>query len=65
MPKMKTHKGLSKRVKVTGRGKVKRSRKSFTGHLMSSRSSKRRRQLRQGGVLVPVEAKRIREALGQ
>ena len=44
MPKQKTHKGIAKRVKVTARGKVKRK-KAGTGHLMSSKTSKRRRQL--------------------
>lgn len=62
--KQKTHKGLAKRVKVTARGKVKRARKSFTGHLMSGRSSKQRRRLRRGGLLTPAETKRAREALG-
>ena len=38
MPKQKTHKGLTKRVKVTAKGKVKRK-KSFKGHLLSSWSS--------------------------
>jgi len=62
MPKQKTHKGLSKRVKVTARGKIKR-RKSFTGHLMSSRTAKRRRQLRRQDTVIPAESKRMRQAL--
>ena len=65
MPKQKTHKGLKKRVKVTAKGKVKRSRKAFTGHLMSGRTSQRRRRLRHGGILPPQEAKRARAALGE
>jgi len=44
MPKQKTHKGLSKRVKITASGKVKRHR-SGSGHLMSSKNAKRRRRL--------------------
>ncbi|MBN1435719.1 MAG: 50S ribosomal protein L35 [Sedimentisphaerales bacterium] len=44
MPKQKNHKGLSKRVKITGTGKVKRS-KAFAGHLMSSKNGKRCRAL--------------------
>ena len=44
MPKQKTHKGLSKRVKVTAKGKVKRHR-AGGGHLMSSKTSKRRRRI--------------------
>jgi large subunit ribosomal protein L35 len=44
MPKQKTHKGLSKRVKVTATGKVK-SHRSGGGHLMSSKNAKRRRRV--------------------
>lgn len=44
MPKQKTHKGLSKRVKLTATGKIKRSR-AGGGHLMSSKNAKRRRRI--------------------
>lgn len=44
MPKQKSHKGLSKRVKVTASGKVKHKR-SGGGHLMSSKNAKRRRKI--------------------
>ena len=44
MPKQKTHKGLSKRVKVTASGKVKYKR-SCGGHLMSTKNAKRRRRI--------------------
>ena len=45
MPKMKTHKGIKKRVKVTARGKVK-FHKHNKGHLQSNKSGNRRRRLR-------------------
>jgi len=45
MPKRKTLKALSKRVKITATGKVKRSRPGRS-HLMSSKDAKRRRHLR-------------------
>jgi large subunit ribosomal protein L35 len=63
MHKQKTHKGLAKRVKVTARGKVKR-RQAFTGHLLSGRSSKKRRQLRRPSTMTATEAKRTINALG-
>ena len=44
MPKQKTHKGLAKRVKITATGKIKRGR-AGGGHLMSSKSSKRRHKI--------------------
>jgi len=45
MPKLKNHKGLSARVRVTRRGKVVR-RKCGKSHLMSTKNAKRRRGLR-------------------
>ena len=64
MPKMKIHKGLKKRMKVGKRGAVKRS-KAFASHLMSGKSSKRRRHLRRVALVVGPEAQKIRLLLGQ
>ena len=44
MPKMKAHKGLLKRFKVTGTGKIKRRMSNGT-HLMSTKNAKRRRHI--------------------
>ena len=44
MPKLKPHKGLLKRVKVTATGKIIR-RQANKGHLMASKNSARRRRL--------------------
>ena len=45
MPKMKTHKGIKKRVRLTAKGKV-RHKRANAGHLMSGKSSKRKRAIR-------------------
>ena len=45
MPKIKTHRGAAKRFKVTGTGKIKRSR-AYKGHLLTGKSSKRTKRLR-------------------
>ncbi len=63
MPKQKTHKGLKKRLKVTGSGKVTHKRAN-AGHLMSGKSAKRRRHLRGTATLGPAETRRIKSALG-
>ena len=55
MPKLKTHKGLSKRVKVTGSGKVKRK-KCGMGHLMSCKSAGKRRSLAKGTLVAGAKA---------
>ena len=51
MPKQKTHKGLSKRVKVTATGKVRRNR-TGGGHLMSGKNAKRRRHVSSSAIVV-------------
>lgn len=63
MPKAKTNKGARKRVRVSKNGKVK-FRHPFTSHLMSSRSSNRRRNLRRRAVASSSDTKRILELLG-
>ena len=45
MPKMKSHKGARKRFKITGSGKVKRMR-AFKSHILTKKSTKRKRNLR-------------------
>lgn len=50
MPKIKTNRGAAKRFKITGTGKVKRK-KSGMRHILTSKASKRKRVLRQGGLI--------------
>lgn len=45
MPKLKTHKGASKRFKKTGTGKFKRN-KAFARHILTSKTRSRKRQLK-------------------
>jgi large subunit ribosomal protein L35 len=63
MPKQKTHKGLSKRVKVTKSGKIKRM-QAFHKHLMTGKGGARRRRLKRGVIMTGPEAKRIGRLLG-
>jgi large subunit ribosomal protein L35 len=63
MPKLKTHKGMKKRFKVSANGKVKHKR-CGSSHLMSHKSGKQVRRLRKKSTLkVTAEARRIRFAL--
>ncbi len=62
MPKHKTHKGMSKRFKVTASGKVKHK-KAFRGHILGKKSGDRKRHLRQDGVLTGAIAVQIADAL--
>ncbi|AXY25136.1 50S ribosomal protein L35 [Suicoccus acidiformans] len=58
MPKQKSHRGLSKRVKRTGSGKLKRSR-AFTSHRMHGKTKKQRRQLRKAALVHKTDQQRI------
>ena len=44
MPKMKTHRGAAKRFKVTGTGKIKRS-KAYKSHILTGKPSKEQESL--------------------
>ena len=48
--KMKTHKGAKKRFKITGTGKIKRMRANKS-HILTKKSPKRKRRLRQAGLV--------------
>ena len=62
MPKLKTHRGVAKRVKISGSGKMIR-RKSFHSHLLSHKSSARKRRLKKPDKVHSSDAKRIRRLL--
>jgi large subunit ribosomal protein L35 len=63
MPKMKRHKGVAKRMRLTASGKLKYN-KSGAGHLQSVKSGDRRRKLRKDDTVNnPPLVKRYRRAL--
>jgi large subunit ribosomal protein L35 len=62
MPKMKTHRGAAKRVKVTGTGKLKRMR-AYKSHILTKKTQKRKRRLRKSDLVSKGDAKRIARLL--
>ena len=62
MPKMKTNRGAAKRFKLTGSGKIKRN-KAFSSHILTKKSTKRKRGLRQSGLVDSANVKAIRKIL--
>ena len=64
MPKQKTNKSVKKRFRVTGTGKLKRN-KGNKRHLLSGRSPKRKRQLRQAEVLPTSITAKYLKAIGE
>ncbi len=63
MPKMKTHKATRKRVKITAKGKVKRG-KAGGRHLLSGKSAKRKRRLKQRPVQGGRSGKKLLRLVG-
>ena len=45
MPKIKTHRGAAKRLRLTKNGKIKRG-KAFKSHILNKKTTKRKRNLR-------------------
>ncbi|MFA6617639.1 MAG: 50S ribosomal protein L35 [Candidatus Neomarinimicrobiota bacterium] len=62
MPKMKTNRGAAKRFKVTGSGRIKRK-KAYASHILTKKSTKRVRKLRQQTVVSPADEKRVKKML--
>lgn len=63
MPKLKTHKGTSKRVKLTATGKVTR-RRAFGGHLLAKKSKSRKRAINTTATITGKIEKNIKRSLG-
>ena len=64
MPKMKSHRGASKRFKRTASGKLKRSH-AYTSHLFANKSTKAKRKLRKGAIVSAGDLKRIRNMIAK
>jgi large subunit ribosomal protein L35 len=62
MPKLKTSRSAMKRFRKTGTGKVRRY-QAFTNHILTKKTSKRKRNLRKGALVHPADEKRIKRLL--
>ena len=62
MPKQKTHRGAAKRFKVSASGKVLRH-QSMTSHILTKKTTKRKRNLRKATVVSPAFEKTIKKLL--
>ena len=63
MPKLKTHKGTAKRIKVSGSGKLIRER-AFGNHILAKKSKSRKRNIKTAAAVQGKIAKNIKSALG-
>lgn len=62
MPKMKTHRGAAKRFKRTATGKFLRA-SSFKRHILTSKTTKRKRQLTGTTLVADADAEKLRRML--
>ena len=64
MPKMKSHSGMKKRVRVTGRGKLLRE-QAGKRHLLEHKSSRLTRRLSGTVEVAKADIKRVKKLLGR
>jgi len=62
MPKLKTSRSAKKRFRKTGTGKVRRNH-AFKNHILTKKTTKRKRALRKGALVNPSDMKRIKRML--
>ncbi len=58
MPKMKSNRGAAKTFKKTASGKFKRK-KAYRSHILTSKTRKRKRNLRKATLVSQADAKRV------
>jgi large subunit ribosomal protein L35 len=62
MPKMKSNSGAKKRFTKTASGRLKR-RKAYHRHILTKKSPKRKRHLRETTLVDPVDEKRVKRLI--
>ena len=63
MPKMKTNRAAAKRFRTTGTGRLRRN-KAYKSHILTKKSTKRKRGLRKATDVDASDARRVRRMLG-
>lgn len=63
MPKLKTNSSAKKRFTLTGTGQVK-YKKAYKSHLLTKKSTKRKRNLRAAGLVDSTNEKMVKRLLG-
>lgn len=62
MPKIKTHRASAKRFRITKNGKVK-MKHNYTSHILTKKSTKRKRKLRKGAYASDANLKTIKKMI--
>lgn len=63
MPKMKTHRGAAKRLRLTASGKIRRNRQNKR-HILTKKSRDRKRRLSKPAYVAKVDEKRMKLLIG-
>ena len=63
MPKIKTNRGARKRFRKAGSGKLRRNH-AFRRHILTKKTTKRKRKLRKPGEVHAADEARVRRMLG-
>ncbi|WP_297823406.1 50S ribosomal protein L35 [Segetibacter sp.] len=63
MPKVKTNSSAKKRFRVTGSGEI-TFQKAFKRHILTKKSTKRKRSLRKKGMVSPANMHFVKRLLG-
>jgi large subunit ribosomal protein L35 len=64
VPKIKTSSSAKKRFRLTGKGKIRRN-KAFSSHILTKKSPKRKRKLRQSSTVHQSDMKRVKRLLAK
>lgn len=62
MPKIKTKRAAAKRFSTTGTGKLKRN-KAYKSHILTKKSTKRKRNLRKSAIIDSTNVKSMKKVL--
>ncbi len=62
MAKLKTKSAAKKRLKISGKGKIRRN-KAGHGHLLSKKTGSRKRRLKNSGIVSKNDKKKIKRLL--
>ncbi|MBE9486133.1 MAG: 50S ribosomal protein L35 [Desulfuromonadales bacterium] len=62
MPKIKTNRGAAKRFRKTGTGKIRRN-KAFTSHILTKKTTKRKRDLRRSTLISKADERNIAQLI--
>lgn len=64
MPKMKIKGSVKKRLRRTGTGRIKRAQCGHS-HILTKKSAKRKRRLRETALIAPVDQRRMKRLMGE